>query len=163
MKTENLSPEMAEFYDRLAAVQDEIELGMNCTLEFWQDHGDEIANGRFYFQISCERPDAITGVMGTGRSGKAFLSQHMTSSELVQVAFGLYKGYWEHEAREMFKWRGRRVFGPHISTEALWEVARRVDVRSAKHVEDQPKPAEHEFGGLDGAPGLEDFTEVSEP
>ena len=27
--------------------------------------------------------------------------------------------------------------GPHIDSEALWEVATRVDVRSAKHVEDR--------------------------
>lgn len=127
-----------EFYERLQRITDEIELGMNCTLEFWQDNDSDVG-GRFYFQISCERPDAITGEMGTGYGGKAYLSPHMTDSELVQTAFGLFKGYWEHEAREMFKWRERRVFGPHISTEALWEVARRVDVRSAKHTEDTPR------------------------
>lgn len=115
------------FFDRLTRIADDIELGMNCTLEFWQDHED--THGRFYFQISCERPDVITGVMGTGYSGKAFVSEHASDSELVQIVFGLYKGYWEHEARETFKWRKRRVFGPHISTEALWEIAKRVDVR----------------------------------
>lgn len=118
-----------EFKERLERIANDIELGMNCQLEFWQDHGDEVVNGRFYFQIACDRLDAITGVMGRGYSGKAYLSEYASDSELIQIAFGLYKGYWEHEARETFKWRERRVFGPHISTEALWEIARRVDIR----------------------------------
>lgn len=129
------------FLERLTRIAKDIELGMGCTLEFWQDHGDEIANGRFYFQVTCERPDTFTGVMGTGYSGKAYLSEYASDSELIQIAFGLYKGYWEHEARETFKWRERRVFGPHISTEALWEVARRVDVR-------KPMPTPRKTGTL---------------
>lgn len=124
-----------EFLDRLNHIASEITLGMQCELLI--GHDDENTPGRYYFQIKCWREDAITGKMGFGFGGKAYLSEHMTTNELVQCAFGLYKGYWEHEARETFQWRERRVFGPHISTEALWDVARRVDVRSAKHVEDQ--------------------------
>lgn len=125
-----------DFLARLEHIQSEITLGMNCRLNI--GHDTENVPGRFYFQIQCHRIDAITGDWGDGFGGKAYLSPFMTDSELVQIAFGLYKGYWEHEARELFQWRGRRVFGPHISTEALWEIARRVDVRSAKHVEDRP-------------------------
>ena len=120
-----------QFRNRLHLIVSEIELGMNCTVKIGAD------DTRFYFQIECYRQDTITKEMGYGRGGKAYLSPHMTKSELVQVIFGLYKGYWEHEARETFIYRGRRPFGPHIDTDALWEVARRVDVRSAKHVEDQ--------------------------
>jgi hypothetical protein len=94
-------------------------------------------DGRWFLQIQCWRKDVITDEMGLGYGGKAYPSPHASDSEIVQTIFGLYKGYWEHEARETFQWRGRRVFGPHISTEALWEVARRVDVRSARHVEDR--------------------------
>lgn len=32
--------------------------------------------------------------------------------------------------RDRNLWRGRRVFGPHISTAALWEVAERYDARA---------------------------------
>lgn len=123
------------FADRLRRIRSEIQLGMNCTVEIGQDTEHE--PGRFYFQIRCWRQDTITKEMGYGYGGKAYLSPHATDSELIQTVFGLYKGYWEHEARETFIWRDRRPFGPHISTEALWEVARRVDVRSAKHVEDR--------------------------
>lgn len=113
------------FRERLERIQSDIELGMNSHLVFDYDENAD----RYYFQIECERLDVITGKTGWGYGGKAYLSPFMSDSEMVQIAFGLYKGYWEHEARETFMWRKRRVFGPHISTEALWEVARRVDVR----------------------------------
>ncbi len=119
------------FPNRLLRIQADIELGMKCTLHVGTDAE------RYFLQIWCERVDTITKEVGLGKGGKAYLSPFMTDSEIIQIAFGLYKSYWEHEARETFIWRERRPFGPHISTEALWEVARRVDVRSAKHVEDQ--------------------------
>lgn len=130
-----------DFLERLERIQASISLGMNCDLLVSRDQ--EVENGRYYLQITCWRKDAITGEMGRGYGGKAYLSEHMTDSEIIQVAFGLYKGYWEHEARETFvlinsAGEGRRPFGPHIDTWALWEVARRVDVRSAKHVNDRP-------------------------
>lgn len=120
------------FRNRLGKIVADIQLGMDCNVHIGFD-GD-----RHYLQIRCYRRDVITGEMGFGYGGKAYLSPFSTDSELVQAIFGLYKGYWEHEARENFKWRGRRVFGPHISTEALWEVAKRVDVRSANHEGGQP-------------------------
>lgn len=119
------------FTDRLERIKGEIELADEFTLRIGLDET------RYFFQITCYCKDVITGDMHLGFGGKAYLSPHATDSELVQTIFGLYKGYWEHEARETFQWRGRRVFGPHIATEALWEIARRVDVRSARHVEDR--------------------------
>lgn len=124
-----------QFASRVAQIASEVTLGMKCTVRIGRD--TENTPGRLFYQIQCERLDAITGEMGTGRGGKAYLSPHASDNELVQTIFGLYKSYWEHEARETFQWRGRRVFGPHISTEALWEVARRVDIRSAQHDEDR--------------------------
>ncbi len=116
-----------DFHVRLLRIAGEIELGMNCSVVVERDK--EVPNGRFYFQIECWRKDTFTGNFGFGRGGKAYLSEYATDGELIQTVFGLYKGYWEHEARETFKWRDRRVFGPHISTGALWEVADRVENR----------------------------------
>lgn len=116
------------FPDRLGRIVSNIELGENYSVKIGQDE-EAGPDGRYYFQIMFWRKDIITGKMGMGYGGKAYLSSHASDSELVQTIFGLYKGFWEHEARETFKWNGRRVFGPHISTEALWEVARRIDVR----------------------------------
>lgn len=132
---------MGGFEERLRRIVDDIELGENFSVKIGQDKEfyDQWADpsGRFYFQIVFWRKDIITGEMGYGYGGKAYLSPHASDSELVQTVFGLYKGFWEHEARETFKWRGRRVFGPHIATEALWEVAKRIDVRKPIFTEDK--------------------------
>jgi hypothetical protein len=120
-----------ELMERLERIASEIELGMDCTVRI----GD---TGRGPFvQIQCRRLDVITKEMGTGRGGKAYPSDYSSDSEIIQMIFGLYLSYWTHEARENFQWRGRRVFGPHISTEALWEAAPHLDLRSARHEEDK--------------------------
>lgn len=123
-----------ETIDRYYRIVDEIQLNQNFKVLIRQDQ--ETPFGRWYYQIQCHRIDVITGIWGEGFSGKAYLTPHASENELVQTIFGLYKGYWEHESRESFEWKGRRVFGPHIATQALWDVARRVDIRSAKHEDD---------------------------
>lgn len=82
-----------------------------------------------YVQISHVRPDAITGKMGVGMGGKAYISQFATDSEIFQTLFGLAKAYEEHEVREFFHVDGERVFGPHIKTTALAAVADDTDYR----------------------------------
>lgn len=116
-----------EFRDRLRKLVQDIDLAENFGIVLGQDE----RGNRLYLQIECFRKDVVTGKIGYGYGGRAYLSPHATDSELVQTIFGLYKGYWEHEARETFKWRGRRIFGPHIDTQALWEIAERTDARSA--------------------------------
>lgn len=91
----------------------------------------EVPAGRWYYQVECDRIDAITGKPGTGRGGKAYLSPHATRSELVQTAFGLFKGFEEHEAREFFRWSGHQVFGPHMDVLGLAETAERTETRQA--------------------------------
>lgn len=119
--------------ERLERIVSEIKLGMRCKVRLgWSEERYE-----HFVQIECVRLDVITKKEGTGYGGKAWPSIHASDSEVIQMIFGLYKSYWEHEARETFEWRGRRPFGPHISTEALWSVARKVDVRSQKHEEDK--------------------------
>lgn len=132
-----MNTEDREFLGRLGDILDDITLPENFSVVIGRDGEND--PGRFYFQIKCWRMDVITKEMGHGYGGKAYLSPHATKSELVQTIFGLYKGYLEHEARETFEYRGRRVFGPHMDVDAVWDVARKVDVRSAQHVEDQPK------------------------
>ena len=132
-----------ESVDRYHRIASEVDLAENFKIVLEQDK--EMPFGRWYYQIQCWRMDVITGIWDWGFGGKAYLSPHASDNELVQTIFGLYKGYWEHESRESFMWRGRRVFGPHIATQALWDVARRVDVRSAKHIEDGPSIKKDRF------------------
>lgn len=88
-----------------------------------------IEGGRWYYQVQCRRPDAITGCLGYGRGGKAYLSPSVTRSELITKAFGLFKAYEEHECREFFKYLGKQPFGPHIDVMALLEVCDRTEHR----------------------------------
>lgn len=88
-----------------------------------------------YVQIWHHRPCAITGKMGTGKGGKAYISEFATDSEIFQTLFGLAKAYEEHEVREFFKVDGEQVFGPHIKTTALASIARDTDYRT----EEKPK------------------------
>ncbi|MCR1785335.1 hypothetical protein KVF89_22535 [Nocardioides carbamazepini] len=90
----------------------------------------QVPRGRWYFQVESARIDAVTGQPGTGRGGKAYLSPEACLSELVQTAFGLFKAYEEHEAREFFRYDGEQVFGPHFDVAALREIAHRTEVRS---------------------------------
>lgn len=84
---------------------------------------------RWFFQVEADRVDAITGQPGVGRGGKAYLSPHACRSELAQTAFGLFKAYEEHEAREWFRFAGAQVYGPHFDVLALVEIAHRTEVR----------------------------------
>lgn len=109
-------------------------LAVEVLAEVGLPHGfalllDTDPDGRHYFQIEAVRTDVCTGQLGKGRGGKAFIDPTATRSELVQMAFGLYRAYLEHEARETFTWRGRRVYGPHMDVAALWSVADHFDAR----------------------------------
>ena len=66
-------------------------------------------------------------VQPSGR--KWWLSRHMTTSEVVRTAFMACSAYDEHELREAFEWRGRRVFSPHLDVRALAEVSALEDRR----------------------------------
>lgn len=118
-----------EFRARLCRIRDDITLPDQFRIRIERDQ--QHPGGRFYFQIEAERLDTFTGEPGTGRGGKAYLSENATDSELIQTLFGLYNAYLHHEARETFQWRGRRVFGPHIDVAAHWEIAERYDARRA--------------------------------
>lgn len=127
MLSADLEWDVLNFPSRLAQIRSEISLPESMELLIGRDQAE--TGGRYFFQIQALRPDAFTGALEHGRGGKAYLSPHATRSELVQTVFGLMLAYLEHEARESFTWRGRRVFGPHIDVQAHWDVARRVDVR----------------------------------
>lgn len=88
-----------------------------------------------FVQIAHLRPDSTTGEQGWGFGGKAYISEHVTDSEVFQTLFGLAKAYEEHEVREFFLVDGKRPFGPHIDTVALCGVADRLDARPAAGVE----------------------------
>lgn len=86
--------------------------------------------GKLWVQVGTNRPDTYTGEMAIGKGGKAKVSEFATHDEVVKKIFGLCLAYTEHETREGFKWRGRRVFNPHVTIEALHSVALKSNCRN---------------------------------
>ncbi|WP_153012816.1 hypothetical protein [Pseudacidovorax intermedius] len=87
--------------------------------------------GHFYLQAHFYAPDNDAPErLCTQSTRKWLLSEHMTPSELVQTALKLVLTSVEHEAREQFTYGGRRVFGPHLSVDALAFIADDLEVRS---------------------------------
>lgn len=83
-----------------------------------------------YLQANLYRRDVVSGDTGWGSGGKYLLSEHMTRGEVVKKCFVAARDFSEHEVREAFEYRGRRILGPHVDIDALWDVAERFEVRS---------------------------------
>jgi hypothetical protein len=102
----------------------ETEYQGNPFLIFTGEH-----EGRLWVQVGTKRPDTYTGEIETGKGGKAYVSEFATDDEIVKKIFGLCMSYVEHETREGFKWKGRRIFNPHLDLNALWSVALKSNYR----------------------------------
>jgi hypothetical protein len=69
--------------------------------------------------------DPETGVTQKGR--KWVLSYHMTKSEVVLTALKAVLTAEEHEARELFRYRGSKIFNPHINVDKLVELTKKLE------------------------------------
>ncbi len=74
---------------------------------------------QMYLQAEYIDHDIATDVMSLQKTRKWMLSPHMTKSEIVQTAFKCCLTSMEHRTREAFKYKGRRIFGPHFDVDAL--------------------------------------------
>lgn len=76
---------------------------------------------RLYLQVAFQAPDnsrhSSIRHLQTGR--KWLLSPYMTKSELVATAFKAVLTAEEHETRELFRYRGQAIFGPHFNVDDL--------------------------------------------
>lgn len=80
-------------------------------------------NGLTSVQVGMVRPDTYSGQTECGWGPESVLGSQTTDDALVKKVFGLAKDYLEHELREGFLYKDRRIFGPHISLDALYEAA----------------------------------------
>lgn len=87
--------------------------------------------GSIYLQAKFPEQDIVTGKWEAQHTRKWLLSPFMTKSEIVQTAFKCCLTSMEHIAREKFKYRGKRIFGPHFDIDALHEICseRKFDCR----------------------------------
>lgn len=73
-----------------------------------------------------------TGEPSQQRGRKWRLSSHMTESELVTTALLAAITAEEHEAREHFRYQGKRLFNPHLSVRALMSICDSEDSRDTR-------------------------------
>lgn len=78
--------------------------------------------GHPYLQATYPERCIQTGEVEIQHTRKWQLSYHMTKSELVQTAFKCALTSMEHRTRELFKYKGKRIFGPHFDVERLVEL-----------------------------------------
>lgn len=94
-----------------------------CTFEDYVFKVGE-KRGVPYLQAEYVEADISTGQSGLQLTRKWMLSGHMVQSEIVQTVFKCVMTSMEHRAREHFKFRGARIFGPHFDVDALVELVR---------------------------------------
>lgn len=94
----------------------------------WSIYINADENGSLFMQVAFFAPNEW-GVPELQQGRKWLLSKHMTKSEIVQTALKAVLTAEEHEARENFMYRGRKVFGPHVYIDALWDACDTVTYR----------------------------------
>lgn len=118
---------IVEFLEKFKEIVSRIEFGN------WEFHVG-MKGKTPYLQIRFYAPNNDTGALELQTCRKWMLSQHMTTSEVVLTAWKAVQAAVEHEAREQFLYRGKRIFGPHIDVEALVKASRKIDARKGSHV-----------------------------
>lgn len=88
-----------------------------------------VAQNQFCLRAKLWRKDTDTGEMGWGYGGTQIVigNGHDSSPTVDQIGkrcFVAARDYSEHEIREAFTYKGRRVLDPHQSIENLWEISR---------------------------------------
>jgi hypothetical protein len=82
------------------------------------------SHGGVFLQATYMDADIYTGKQEPQVTRKWLLSPQMTESELIQTAFKCCLTSMEHRAREAFKFRGARIFGPHFDIYDLVQLCR---------------------------------------
>lgn len=72
-----------------------------------------------YLQVLFIDKDRITGAEEIQRCRKWQLSYHMVNSEVVRTAFKAVEAAMLHEVQEAFKYKGARVYNPHVDLDSL--------------------------------------------
>jgi len=79
-----------------------------------------------YYEADVDKPDGPP-ILQKGR--KWYISSYATESEIVQTCLLACLTSMEHRTREHFKYRGYRLFGPHIDIHAHIDASSRTEHR----------------------------------
>lgn len=75
------------------------------------------------------RDDSVTGMRDYGYGRKWHVYPGATESEVVLTCLKAMLTNDEHERREGFTYKGKHIFQPHQSVQALWEACEYSDAR----------------------------------
>lgn len=106
-------------------------LKLNCLgVKFKVKVNKDIKGGdRIFLQLVYEAPCTKTGEYQEWKGRKWYLSEYMTSDEVVKTAYSAFKQAIEHEILEGFRVDGKILFNPHVSFEELLKVTDKETVR----------------------------------
>lgn len=108
--------------EQLDAVLAEITM-TNTALDFkWHFQSQMISDPDmpgFIVRVGFERPDTNTGEIGIGYGRHEYIGIGTTVSGVVKTAWLLIELVIRHELMEAFRWKGKRIFNPHNSVDAL--------------------------------------------
>lgn len=76
-----------------------------------------------YVQVKFLEKDEFTGKTEMQHCRKHYISMHSCDTEVIDTVFLAVDRAMDHEVKESFKFRGRRIYNPHISVHKLWELA----------------------------------------
>lgn len=78
-------------------------------------------------EISDASLDSVSrdGTRVPWKSGKRYISWHMSRQEIVGVVFDLIKGAEMHEVHEWFRYKNASIYNPHLDPDVLVDVARK--------------------------------------
>jgi hypothetical protein len=106
--------------DQLRKILSQISYKDNWRLSLSYDKN---RNGAPYIQFTVDGACSVTGEATQWKSAKRYLSSFATEQEIVGSAFALARDAEEHETREMFRYKGRSIYNPHLNVTALAELA----------------------------------------
>ncbi len=76
-------------------------------------------DGRLFMYAQFDAKDCKTGMIERQTTRRWYISNEATRSEVVHTALKCVLTSIEHEAREVFRYRGQPIFGPHFDVENL--------------------------------------------
>ena len=82
-----------------------------------------------YIQVLFYDSDRITGEKELQRCRKWILSYHMVDSEVVRTAFKAIEAAMLHEVQEEFKYKGVRIYNPHLDLDELVDSIKKKEVK----------------------------------
>lgn len=85
----------------------------------WKLNVREYSDKVPYLQVTFMDKDRITGAEELQRCRKWVLSYHMVDSEIIRTAYKAIETAMIHEVQEEFRYKGVRLFNPHLDLNDL--------------------------------------------